>query len=643
MAVPTRRLHRFLLGWALLFGLVMLVRALGGLQPASLHGFDLFSTLLADQQPSTEIVLIGINDDDMLRFGSPPYEDDRYVDAFSRLFRAEPAAVIWAGLRPVHMGSGAEELNTMIRSQPRWFIGVSPAGAAQPEIPALPAFMEAGRVGHLTQVADRDNATRRILLSLRSPDGTRTPHRGLLGVNAYLQAREPQREPLRLDADSTLLLENVRYPAHPSGRFGEYLSGLDDSALWSHLLQDVRRADYRSYSLSQLLDGQVDDDALRDRLLVVGTDSMLRLRPVMSATSFRWFDAPQWLSTLVLTAHQIDSLLALARGQARPFVALGEPATWVLLGTYLAALLWLLMRGQRVSAWTALAAAAAALTLGLALFAHALGVWLPWVPALLLCLGAFVWRTLLGLEQSSRERERAGLLQRVIDSLPDPMCVIDAGGTIKVGNRAFGRLALTDQLGRLQLSNAVDADALVLHLPFGDAELHVDALGGDRLLRVLAFRRQDQVVQDFGRIEVAVEHALADTGSASPLQLALIEVVDHAALVEHDSDSFAELAARELTQRIAASFVEARLLCRITPAIWLLLWAADEKAAADLQDGLANAVAWPLNLQGRALSVELRSVTRSLPSAPVAGLRLLVDGLRDQLRTSAAATVTNRR
>lgn len=642
MAVSTRRLRRFVLGWSLLFGLVMLVRGLGGLQGPSLYGFDLFSTLLAEHAPSEEIVLIGINDDDMLRFGAPPYDDARYVDVFTRLFQAEPAAVIWAGLRPVHIGEGAQALDALIRQHPRWFIGHSPAGAAQPEIPALPAFAESGRAGHLTQVADLDNATRRILLSLRGPDGRLTPHLGLLGVNAYLGEREPQRAPLTLDADGALLLGDSRYPAHQPGLLGEYLSGLDDSALWSHLIPDVRRADYSTFSLSQLLDGEVDPADLRGRLLVVGTNSAVRLRPVMAATSLRWLDSPQWHSSLVFTAHQIDSLLALARQQAVPFSAPSEAAIWLLLGLYLALVLGVLLRSRRAYGWASLAVALAVITVALALLGHAHGWWLPWVPALALCLGAFVWRTLVGLQDSAIERERAGLLQRVIDSLPDPMCVIDGMGEVRLANRAFGRLSLSDQLGRLQLSNPPDADAVVLHLPFGDAELHVDTLGPDRLLRVLAFRRLDQVVDDVPRIEAAVQHLLSEGGESAALQLALVERVNDGEPAE--PEAIAELAARELTQRLTASFSGASLLCRISPTIWLLLLRLDDDATAELQEGMRNVTAWPLSLQGQPVPVSLRWAGRPLAPSPGVGLQAVLQSLKAQLveAPSGIATTSKR-
>jgi hypothetical protein len=99
-----------------------------------------------------------------------------------------------------------------------------------------------------------------------------------------------------------------------------------------------------------------------------------------------------------------------------------------------------------------------------------------------------------------------------------------------------------------------------------------------------------------------------------------------------EPEAVVELAARELTQRLAASFSAAPLLCRISPTVWLLLLGLDDDdAAVELHEGMRNVSAWPLSLQGGALPVTLRWAGQNLAQSTSIDLRSRLERVSAQL------------
>jgi hypothetical protein len=138
-----------------------------------------------------------------------------------------------------------------------------------------------------------------------------------------------------------------------------------------------------------------------------------------------------------------------------------------------------------------------------------------------------------------------------------------------------------------------------------------------------------------------VQHLHRDGGESAALQLALVERVNDAE--QPEPDAITELAARELTQRLAASFSDAPLLCRISSTVWLLL-RRDDDATTELHEGIRNVTAWPLSLQGRAMPVTLRWAWQPLAPSPVIGLHAVIQSLGAQLveAPSGIATTSKR-
>ncbi len=572
-------------GWLVVLGMVLLLRAGGWLQTSSLAVFDAFSLWAAEREASTELVIIGVGDGDFERWGIPPFADRTHVEIFEAVLAGEPALVSWAALKSYPVGEGAEALDTLARRHPHWWLAHVPKVGQFDAVPALAAFEEGGRTGHILQHIDMDNVIRRMPLSIAAEDGTRHELLAYRVAMAYLRLRGEASAAITLDADGVLVLEGRRYPLS-NAAFGEYVDSGDGSTLPTLLMPAPRLPAPPIYSARDLVEGRVDRELLRGKLVVVGLVSQQLTRPFMTTLSRSWFDAPHWMAPAELHARQIESVLAVARGEARPFTA--PTALQVTLGLAVFGLLLMsaLTRATRLLQWCGLGLGAGLITLALGFVAHLHWLWLPVVPALALAFGLWLWRVGLGLQDATRVRERSQLLQRIIDALPDPMVVIDARGRLCFDNLAFRRLRLHQSSFRLE---PVQGPQSRLQLPLGEAMLNIEALGGFRLCRLVEYRRRPAPRIDSELWPKLLVAAAAALEQGDGLRLALIELIP-AASNEAETSDLDPVAEAALDARLDGRFPE-DVLVSIGTGRWLLLRSATASGTAEL---LAQTLSWPV-------------------------------------------------
>jgi CHASE2 domain-containing sensor protein len=580
---------RILAGWLVVLIFVLLLRAGGWLQASSLAAFDAFSIWAADSQPSPDLVIIGISDRDFERWGMPPFPDRAHVEIFEAIFASEPTLVSWAAFKSYPVGEGAEALDALARRQPNWWLANVPKVAQFDGVTALPAFEEANRTGHILQHVDKDNVIRRLPLSLAADDGTRHSLLALDAALEYLRLRGESTTAIALDSEGALLLGGHRYPQTNSG-FGEYVDSGDGADLPTLLVPAPHLPSAPVYSARELVEGQIDPALLRGKLVVVGLVSQQVTRPFMTALSRSWFDSPQWLGPAELHARQIESILALARGQARPFAAPGQVQVVFGLGLFGLLVMAGLTRATRLRQWCAIGLGAGLLVVAAGYVAHLQFLWLPVVPALSLVFGLWLWRVGVGLQDATRVRERSRLLQRIIDVLPDPMLVIDSRGRLCFDNLAFRRLRLHQTQFRLLPTGGNQAR---LELPLGEAVLTTELLGGFRLCRLVEYRRRPAPRADSDVWPKMLSAAADALDQGMGLRLVLIESAP-AEMPDADGTDLDVVAEAALDARLNGRFYE-DVLVSIGTGRWLLLRPVTADSTAELLD---RTLSWPVVVGG---------------------------------------------
>jgi CHASE2 domain-containing sensor protein/predicted Ser/Thr protein kinase len=236
---------------------------LGLLQGLELSAFDQMVRLRAQAQPDPRLLVVTIDDEDLRRQNQSVLSDDTYAAAFAQLQRHKPRAIGLDIYRDLPVPPGRDRLlkafgmpNTIaIRKLPE---------ANTPGTPPPP--INPDQVGFNDIIQDSDKVVRRAFL-FADPGEPQYSFAFRL-ANLYLSQQniQPDNEPDRPD-DIRWGKANLRPLGAESGGYARFDHG------GYQLLIDYRRVGSiaRTVSLSQLLDGQVNPDWIRDKAVLIGT------------------------------------------------------------------------------------------------------------------------------------------------------------------------------------------------------------------------------------------------------------------------------------------------------------------------------------------------------------------------------------
>ncbi len=380
--------------------------ASGLLQPVELAVYDALVRLRPEGNwRETRVAVIRITDEDINRVGHWPLSDDVLSDVLETILRAGPRAVGFDLYRDLAVPPGSERFAALLRGSPN-FVAVEKFRAVEgPVVPPPPALAGTDQVGFADQVLDSGGVVRRGLLFL--DDGTQVAYslalrlalRYLAAEGVVPQPGEPDPAFLRLGRTTLIPLE---------ANDGGYVRA--DAAGYQYLFDFKGGAQrpFDSWSLTELLAGQVPAAALRDRVVLLGVaaDSV---KDIFLTPFSRGADATTNLPGVYLHAHAVSQLLrgALEGERGLRFVPDRLEHAWVLLWSLLGAGLALLVRslGRLMfvapPAWLVLGGA----TVG----AFLAGWWLPVVPA---AIALFVSPSIVVAYISGFERnERRSLME----------------------------------------------------------------------------------------------------------------------------------------------------------------------------------------------------------------------------------------
>jgi len=365
------------LGLGILACLVVVgLRSAGYLQFVELASYDAFLRVKERHTvPEPRLVLVQIMEEDIQRIQQWPPSDDRLADLLEAILSYHPRVIGLDLYRDFAVPPGNKRLNDLLANNESIFCIEKFGGTPESRVLGPPVLRGTERIGFSDVTVDSDGVVRRGLLFL--DDGQSfsmsLPLRLALAFLAKdgitPQAGEPNPEYLRLGSTTFIPFE---------ANDGGYVDA--DAAGYQYLL-DYRGGvgRFTTYSMSDVLDGHVDPELIRDSIVIAGVDSV-SVKDAFLTPYDRFAGAGQSTSGIAVHAYETSQLLRAAlNGDAAIRVMHDwQENLWVLLWGALAAILGQFARsGLRFSLF---AVGGLVVLVAITYFAFVQGWWLPVAP-----------------------------------------------------------------------------------------------------------------------------------------------------------------------------------------------------------------------------------------------------------------------
>ncbi|BAY37800.1 hypothetical protein NIES2111_21410 [Nostoc sp. NIES-2111] len=278
---PNLRQLPLLVGCSFIVTIIIgLIRLWGGLQPLELAAFDQLMRLRPQEQPDSRLLIVTVTDQDIQAQGTEPRQgslSDKYLNLLlAKLEQYQPAAIGLDIYRDFPVNANQPELARRMRKSDRLIAickridpeydhtGIAPP----PEIPEA-------RLGFSDFVEDDDGVLRRHLLAM-TPNpisSTCTPAYAFSTRLAflYLQARGIT---AKFTPDWDLQLGNKTYRQLQKATGGyQAIDPQGSQMLLNYRFAPTVQAIAPQVTLTQILNGQINPNAIKDRIILIGVTS----------------------------------------------------------------------------------------------------------------------------------------------------------------------------------------------------------------------------------------------------------------------------------------------------------------------------------------------------------------------------------
>ncbi len=255
------------------FGVIVLIRISQGLEGAELQVYDRLVRSLVGQTEAVErgtppIVMIGAEEADLNRYGWP-LPDGTLAEALVRLDAAGATAIGVDIYRDRPRPPGNEALEAAYAAIETLVLIYLDDPTAEFAIPPPPSLVGTDKLGLSNIVRDEDGSVRRALVYIQSDDGEYI----LLSFPFMLAYRHLAAQGIQIGGDPNDPSQLMVGPT-PLRRFqyndGAYVSGDDGGYQVPLDFRDGFGA-FPQYTLSALLDGEVPQEALAGKVVILGT------------------------------------------------------------------------------------------------------------------------------------------------------------------------------------------------------------------------------------------------------------------------------------------------------------------------------------------------------------------------------------
>ena len=323
-------------------GLVVLIiiglRNAGRFESLELAAYDWFIRLRPISSASeSRVVVIEITEEDIRKHDQWPLTDATLAQALATLVKYEPRSIGLDVFRDISVPPGREQLDSVL-SENHNIIVVTKFGEGGVQPP--PVLKNTDQVGFNDIIVDPGGIVRRGILFL--DDGERVFYSFDLRLALlYLQAEgiAPQSDPF--NPQHIMLGQTSIEPFEEDD--GGYVRA--DARGYQFLLDFLdARGSFPTISLTTLLAGEVENDAIKDKVVLVGFTAE-SVKDLFYTPRSRGFREAQQIQGVMLHANIVSELLRFAMDGSSPVITLSErqEAFWILLWTLMGSAAGLLM------------------------------------------------------------------------------------------------------------------------------------------------------------------------------------------------------------------------------------------------------------------------------------------------------------
>jgi CHASE2 domain-containing sensor protein len=367
--------------------IILLIRLFGGLQPLELEAFDQLMRLRPKEQPDSRLLVITVTDQDIQAQGKEPRQgslSDKYLNLLlTKLEQYQPAAIGLDVYRDFPVSAKQPELAKRMQKSDR-LIAIckradpkyDPTGILPP--PEIPET----RLGFSDFLEDNDGVVRRHLLAMTpNPISSSCTPASAFSVQLAFLYLKKQGITAKFTPNWDLQLGNKTFP-RLQNQTGSYQS-IDTEG--SQILLNYRfspsvQAIAPQIPLSQVLNGQINPNALKNRIILIGVTS--------NSSSDYWYtpdgkNPSQIIPGVIIQAQMVSQILSAALDE-RPLLWVWSQWSdiswvwgWSLTGSLLA---WYL---RKIAYLSIAVTAASCILFGLCSLVLTQGGWIPLVPPMI--------------------------------------------------------------------------------------------------------------------------------------------------------------------------------------------------------------------------------------------------------------------
>ncbi len=387
-------------------GFILLLRCTGILQSWEWNLLDRFFYWRLSAEKESRIVVVTIDEQDIKAVGQWPIPDRVLATAIKKLKAQQPSAIALDIYRDLPVAPGTQDLRQIFNSTPNLYVVEQvPDDSNDPITP--PPTVSQEQVGFSNVISDSDGKIRRALLSIVGEDKQTRYSLGTILALHYLKERGIQLEPVNRDRPSASFASRYRLGEAIFERFhsndGGYI-GADEGGYQILLNFWGTEANFRQYSLTEVLKSQVAAKDIRDRLVLIGSTAESIKDSFYTPYSKSWFRSPQKMSGVFIHANVTSQIISAAidnRPLLRTYNKLLE-SLWILWwGTIGVIISWRLQSAIAICYYVCLTSILLIITCYLAFLS---GCWLPLIPALLTLMATVIMAIIITNKQRDRLR-----------------------------------------------------------------------------------------------------------------------------------------------------------------------------------------------------------------------------------------------
>ena len=369
-------------------------RQLGGFQRGELHGLDYLMTLQPKAMPDPRLLIVTTTEADIQAQDANQRRGSLSDAALSELLQAltpmEPRVIGLDVYRDFAVSADQPQLVQQLQSTDS-LLATCKASDTENDVPGIapPAEVPSERVGFSDFVLDADGLVRRHLLALTPEPASSCQAPYALNMLLALHYLDQEGLAITTTAEGYLQVGSVVFEPLEAN-FGGY-QGIDSGG--HQIFLNYRQLSASSHiadqvTLSEVLDGRLKAEAVRDRIVLIGTTAR-SFGDYWSTPLGEGSAGERETAGIFMQAQMVSQLLDIAQGDRPLMRAWSEGMEilwiggWTLVGGMIVYVVkrWPLMQSPWSQIlWTSLAAELSLLGLCWFLLVQT-GYWVPWVPS----------------------------------------------------------------------------------------------------------------------------------------------------------------------------------------------------------------------------------------------------------------------